>query len=416
MQTTFLKRLLFTSLFFSLLLFTAHAQYTISGNVIDSRTGESIIGATLAIENTAIATASDINGNFTLKNIPEGKHILVCSYIAYQKQRIPIDKQTPLPIKISLTEDNLTLQEVTVTTQRRQDTETAMLQGVKSTLSVASGISASQIARTGDTNAAEIIRRVPGVSILSDRYIVIRGLAQRYNKVWINHGSAPSVENDSRVFSFDMLPSGQIDNMMIYKSPSPEIPGEFAGGFIKIATKNHPLRNRLQVSYTTGFNTSTHFCDTRMNPGSCTDWLGFDTSKRQLSADFPQHLDIASTDPERLTYLTRYGMNRDWSIRQFRPMPDQKFNIDAEFIIPTDNSMEISNVSALSYSNAYKTVTDMTNIRYGIYSAATDSPVYLDNYTDNQYTNEVKVGLMHNWLFRFETSQYRISQSSQYFQ
>ena len=77
MQTTFLKRLLFTSLFFSLLLFTAHAQYTISGNVIDSRTGESIIGATLAIENTAIATASDINGNFTLKNIPEGKHILL---------------------------------------------------------------------------------------------------------------------------------------------------------------------------------------------------------------------------------------------------------------------------------------------------------------------------------------------------
>ena len=91
---------------------------------------------------------------FSKKNIPEGKHILVCSYIAYQKQRIPVDKQTPLPITISLTEDNLTLQEVTVTTQRRQDTETAMLQGVKSTLSVASGISASQIARTGDTNAA----------------------------------------------------------------------------------------------------------------------------------------------------------------------------------------------------------------------------------------------------------------------
>lgn len=401
MQRIFLKRSLFTTLFFLLLFCNTYAQFSINGNVIDARSGEKLIGATLTIEGTSIATASDIDGNFTLKNIPNGKHTLVCSYITYQTQRIPVDEQTPLPIAISLTEDNLTLQEVTITTKRRQDTETAMLQGVRSTLSVASGISAGQIARTGDTNAAEIIRRVPGVSILDDRYIVIRGLAQRYNKVWINGGSAPSVENDSRVFSFDMLPSGQIDNMMIYKSPSPELPGEFAGGFIKIATKNRPLRNRLQVTYTTGFNTATHFRDTRMNPGSSTDWLGFDQSKRQLSNDFPQHLDIVSTDPDRLTQLTRYGMNRDWSIQQYRPMPDQKFNIDAEFIVPTDNEMEISNATALSYSNVYKTITDMTNIRYGIYSVATDQPIYLDNYIDNQYTNEVKVGLMHNWLFRF---------------
>ena len=148
MQTTFLKRSLFTTLFFLLLFCNTYAQFSINGNVIDARSGEKLIGATLTIEGTSIATASDIDGNFTLKNIPNGKHTLVCSYITYQTQRIPVDEQTPLPIAISLTEDNLTLQEVTITTKRRQDTETAMLQGVRSTLSVASGISAGQIAQS----------------------------------------------------------------------------------------------------------------------------------------------------------------------------------------------------------------------------------------------------------------------------
>lgn len=64
--------------------------------------------------------------------------------------------------------------------------------------------------------------------------------------------------------------------MIIYKSPAPEIPADFAGGFIRISTKSLPLRNSIQIGYTTGFNTNTQFVKTRLNPGSTTDWLGFD--------------------------------------------------------------------------------------------------------------------------------------------
>ena len=71
-------------------------------------------------------------------------------------------------------------------------------------------------------------------------FVVVRGLAQRYNNVWLNNATTPSSETDSRAFSFDVLPSSLIDNMMIYKSPSAELPADFSGGFVRVLTKNIP--------------------------------------------------------------------------------------------------------------------------------------------------------------------------------
>ena len=146
-------------------------------------------------------------------------------------------------------EDGVALNEVVVSTYRRNDTEMSLLEGMKAQVQVASGISSQQIAKTLDRDASEVVKRVPGISVIDDRFVVVRGLSQRYNNVWINGNSSPSLESDSRAFSFDMLPSSQIENMIIYKSPAPEIPADFAGGFIRISTKSLPLRNSIQYQY-----------------------------------------------------------------------------------------------------------------------------------------------------------------------
>ena len=108
--------------------------------------------------------------------------------------------------------------------------EMAILNTVRKSLPVVNGISAQQISKTQDSDAAEVLRRIPGITIVDDRFIVVRGLAQRYNNVWLNNATTPSSETDSRAFSFDVLPSSLIDNMMIYKSPSAELPADFSGG------------------------------------------------------------------------------------------------------------------------------------------------------------------------------------------
>lgn len=132
------------------------------------------------------------------------------------------------------------LSEVVVTCQVKRNTEGSIVGLPRNSLMVLSGVSAQQISRTQDSNASEVIKRIPGISIIDDKFVMVRGLSQRYNNVWINRSAVPSSEADSRAFSFDIIPSSQLDNMIIVKSPAPEYPADFTGGFVMINTKDIP--------------------------------------------------------------------------------------------------------------------------------------------------------------------------------
>ena len=383
---------------------TASAGSLITGEVRDKKSGEAIIGATVQIENSSVATATDLDGKFSLKNIPIGKQTIVCRYLSYKTVRVPVNVkqgESIAGLEIEMEEDGVALNEVVVSTYRRNDTEMSLLEGMKAQVQVASGISSQQIAKTLDRDASEVVKRVPGISVIDDRFVVVRGLSQRYNNVWINGNSSPSLESDSRAFSFDMLPSSQIENMIIYKSPAPEIPADFAGGFIRISTKSLPLRNSIQIGYTTGFNTNTQFVKTRLNPGSTTDWLGFDLNKRPLSNGMPSHMDVAGSDPAEVTRLTR-SFNNDWRVKSYYPIPDQRLSLTINRRFETEGGTDIGMTTYINYSNTYKTIQDITNARFGIYSSDADKPVYLNDYVDNQYSNDVRLGAMHNWAFVFD--------------
>lgn len=383
---------------------TASAGSLITGEVRDKKSGEAIIGATVQIENSSVATATDLDGKFSLKNIPIGKQTIVCRYLSYKTVRVPVNVkqgESIAGLEIEMEEDGVALNEVVVSTYRRNDTEMSLLEGMKAQVQVASGISSQQIAKTLDRDASEVVKRVPGISVIDDRFVVVRGLSQRYNNVWINGNSSPSLESDSRAFSFDMLPSSQIENMIIYKSPAPEIPADFAGGFIRISTKSLPLRNSIQIGYTTGFNTNTQFVKTRLNPGNTTDWLGFDLNKRPLPNGMPSHMDVTGSNPAEVTRLTR-SFNNDWRVKNYYPIPDQRLSLTINRRFETEGGTDIGMTTYINYSNTYKTIQDITNARFGIYSSDADKPVYLNDYVDNQYSNDVRLGAMHNWAFVFD--------------
>ncbi|MDR1937647.1 MAG: TonB-dependent receptor, partial [Tannerellaceae bacterium] len=237
----------------SFLSFSAFAQTgIINGAVTDAKRKEPLIGAAVVIGGTTVGAVTDIDGRFRIEGVRPGVYSLSASYVSYQTQtltdvRVSAGQETSLAIVLD--DADLQLQNVTVVAQRRLGTEMAVLNTVRNSLPVASGISSQQIARTQDNDAAEVLRRIPGVTIIDDRFIVVRGLAQRYNNVWLNEAATPSGETDSRAFSFDVLPSSLIDNMMIFKSPSPELPADFSGGFVRISTKNIPEGNTLQIAW-----------------------------------------------------------------------------------------------------------------------------------------------------------------------
>ncbi|MEG1574564.1 MAG: carboxypeptidase-like regulatory domain-containing protein, partial [Bacteroidales bacterium] len=353
----------------------------VGGEIKDAKSGEAIIGATVKLrDNGQIAAVSDLDGSFVL-NIPDVEKypvMLTVSYIGYKPSDVSVSKNGGMSVIIPLTPQDVIMNDVTVVGRLNTGSEAGILTSTRLSTSVTVGISAGQISKTPDSDAGEVIKRVPGISLIDGRYIIVRGLSQRYNNVWINGAVAPSSEADGRAFSFDIIPSGSIDNIVVAKSYSADLPGDFCGGFIKITSSGMPHKNTFKIGIASGLNTKTHFSDMRIGDPSCTDWLGGDNHKRALSSDFPANLKTVNT-PDVITYYSRSGFNNDWSVRERRPLPDIKFDFDLTRCV----GKRIGVTLAANYSNVNKTLPDITNNRYGLYNTSSDISVMEKNYTDN---------------------------------
>lgn len=166
----------------------------VRGSVFDKTTGEPLIGATVRILSSQTGASTDIDGHYSL-NIKNGVHNIAVSYIGYADTtivaKIGPSEETVL-LDIPLSPGATSLSEVTVTAVVRKDTEVAMIEEERQSDVVQTGVSAQQIAKTQDKDASEVIRRVPGISIIDDKFVMVRGLSQRYNNVWLNGSAVPS--------------------------------------------------------------------------------------------------------------------------------------------------------------------------------------------------------------------------------
>ncbi len=263
----------------------------IMGVVSDHQTGELLPGCNITLGQTTKGTQSDTNGNFRLEAVPEGIHTLHFSYVGYKTAMVPdiqVKAGTVTRINYALVSDN-SLQEVVVTAavQLENSTEISVINEIKSSNNIVTGISTEQINRSMDRDAAEVVRRATGVTIVQDRFVVIRGLEPRYTLTMINGLPSPSTESDRRSFSFDMLNSSTIDRVMVYKTPAPELPADFAGGVVKVYTKNSANSRQLQVQLSTQYRPGSSFSDYYTYQGGKTDWLGIDDGTRKMPANLP---------------------------------------------------------------------------------------------------------------------------------
>lgn len=383
------------ALIFILTAFRAYAA-DIKGKVTDSTTGEPLIGATIQIDGTPKATATDIDGLFAFSGLDENaNYTLTIKYISYKTKKIDgvRAEAQPQAIEIKLTPDEQTLNEVTVTGVARKNTEIAIIQMTKSSPVIVSNVSAQEITKTQDTNAGEVIRRVPGVSLIDDKFVMVRGLSQRYNNVWINGGAVPSSEADSRAFSFDLIPSSQIDNMQIIKTPSPEYPADYTGGFITITTKDIPAENTAELSVGGNWNDITSFSDFKYAKGSGTDFLGFDSGMRGLNGGINSTLNsIAGNGVD----LLNNHLNNDWRVRNMNPVGDLKLSgsLGRRWKL---GDRQLGMIAAFNYSNEYRKYEDMQNNLYGVYDAEKDESNYLRYSVDDQYNHNVRLGAMLNF-------------------
>ena len=368
---------------------------TIRGLVTDRETGEPLIGAAVVLAGTTTGAVTDMDGRFELVGVRNGSWQIVVSYVSYRTETLTVTVDGVADVDVRLTPDALQLDGVTVTAETKRNTEAALLAVQRQSLVMQTGVSAGQITRTQDKDASEVIRRVPGISIIEDKFVMVRGLNQRYNNVWINNCAVPSSEADSRAFSFDIIPSSQLDNIMVVKSAAPEYPADFTGGFILINTKDVPNKNSFSISAGGSYNDRTNCRGFYAAEGSGTDFLGFDNGFRGLTDGIGTQL-VSDNGEENNYSLTNNHLNNDWSVRKHTPLAN--FNLSANFTLrlPLDNGAAWAMLGALNYSNGYQTYSGMSNNLFGGYDTTHDRSNYLHQYTDDQYNHNVRLGIMYN--------------------
>ena len=368
---------------------------TIKGSVTDKETGEPLIGATVQISGTTTGAITDMDGAFELVGVRNGTYELIFSYISYKTLTVNVTVSGVAEIKVEMIPDTQQLEGVTVTAEAKRNTERAMIVQQRQSLVVQTGVSAQQITRTQDKDASEVIRRVPGISIIDEKFVMVRGLSQRYNNVWINNSAVPSSEADSRAFSFDIIPSSQLDNLMVVKSSAPEYPADFTGGFILINTKDVPNKNSLNISVGGSYNDKTNARGFYSSAGSSTDFLGFDNGFRGLSDGISTQL-VSDNGEDNNYSLLNNGLNNDWTVKRHKPLANLSLNVNFSHRWALSNGAAWAMLGAANYSNSYQTYSDMSKNLFGGYDTTHDRSNYLHQYTDDQYNHNVRLGIMYN--------------------
>jgi len=261
----------------------------IAGKVIDKKTGETLIGASIQLnKGTEMigGTTTDFDGNYLIEAAP-GVYNLVVTYVSYQQQELK-DADCSKPENLFdflLEEEGLTLGEVVVTAQKVTNTEAALVTLQRKSFNIQDGMSSQQISKTAVSNAAEAVKQVSGAVVENGKFIVMRGLGDRYSISQLNGMTMPSTDPYRNSSSLDLIPSQMIDNIVTLKTFTPDLPGNFSGGLVNVTTKSFPTRFTTYVSISGSYNTQSTGISDFLGHGTDagkTDWLGIDDGGRSI--------------------------------------------------------------------------------------------------------------------------------------
>ncbi|MEJ2003628.1 MAG: TonB-dependent receptor [Cyclobacteriaceae bacterium] len=261
----------------------------IRGTVIDEGFGEPIIGANVLVKeliDAGVGASTDLDGQFSISLEP-GTYTIEVSYIGLSNLVVNDVEVTAGQVtqlgELFMTEGSLQLEEVVVSAAQIRSTESALIAIKRNAPAMLDGISSSRMQLTGDATAIEAAKRVTGVSIEGGKYIYVRGLGDRYTKTTLNGIDIPGLDPDRNSLQLDIFPTNLIDNLVVSKNFTADMPADFTGGLVNLELKAFPEERILSFSLSAGFTPGMNFnSDFLTYDGGGTDWLGIDDGTREL--------------------------------------------------------------------------------------------------------------------------------------
>jgi len=390
-------------LLFSLFSAIATAQTVkFSGKVVSSKNNDVLGSASIKIDGPSKKVISaEVDGTFTV-NINPGKYTITISRVGYSVkviEDVDVKKGAENYIDIVLDEQKNKNEEVVVKSSSRRESTNALVSFQKNNTSLSSGLASDFIKRTPDKNMGEVLKRVSGTTIQDNKFVIVRGLSDRYNQAMLNNAQMPSSEPDKKLFSFDVIPSLLVDNVIINKTATPDLTGEFAGGLIQIQTKDVPNKNIFTVGVSLGYNTESTLRDFTSNKRNSTDWLGFDDGTRSIPAGVPDNRQqFSKNDDASKAAITRLFNFNGYNKVVSTAAPIQSYNLTWGKSIKLKNNGTIGVIAGLTYRQSKIVYNNVERSRYD-FDRTNTSAEYIFKYNETQNIYNVNWGALANFTY-----------------
>jgi hypothetical protein len=318
----------------------------VAGRVVDRGTGRPIAQVRITVVGQGLTYSTDLDGRYRTAELPEGIYTLRARSIGYQISQVDtvqvVEGRTAIVDFALSAVAAVELTGITVEAEvaNTPATDAGLLAAQQAAPAVSDGISAETISRAPDSKASDAISRVTGASVVDGKFVVLRGLPERYSNTLLNGSELPSPEPLRRIVPLDVFPASLLESIVTAKTATPDRPGDFAGGSVEIRTKEFPEEFVAQASVSAGYNSVATFQQVPLVPRSGWALLGFGGSTRRPPSPPLQENETSEASGEAIRNV--------WapSPRSAPPKLGATFNLGGQ----TGGRIPVGFVLALNYS------------------------------------------------------------------
>jgi len=327
----------------------------IAGRVLDSSSGRPLPSARVAVQGTTLAAVSAVDGRYLLRGVPAGEHTVTVSLLGYAPKTVTGVRVTAggaAALDLTLAPRGISLAGITATATRERGSVSRALDEQRTATGVVNSVTAEQIARSPDGDAAQAVQRVSGVTVQDGKYVFVRGLGERYTTTSLNGARIPSPEPERKVVPLDLFPSGLLSAITTSKTFTPDQPGDFSGAQVNIRTREAPTRPFVTFSASTGLNSAVTGERLPFAPAVGQEWLGYAGAERRLPA-IVQYTDLngrlTADDKNRLVS----SMRNAWSpnVRSGKPSASAALSFGGSMDVLR---RELGLIASGTYAHAYE--------------------------------------------------------------
>lgn len=324
----------------------------ITGRIIDAETGQPVAGAGVQVVGTTLGAMSGVDGRYLIVRVPAGTVTITVRRIGYAQKTVTglmLPAGGALEQDVTLAEAKLQLTAVTVSAAAERGSVNSALDAQRTATGIVNAITAEQISKSPDGDAAKAIQRVSGVTVQDGRSVFVRGLGERYTVTSLNGARMPSPEPEKRFVPLDMFPAGLLQSINVSKTFTPDLSGDFSGASVDIQTREFPAQRAVTFSTSLGLNDLATGRSLVSAPTAGREWLGLGASSRPLPSQLSSAQRIAELTSRPAMNGAINSLRNSWTPTQQTGLPNGSMSVSVGGQDPLFG-VRIGYLASLTYS------------------------------------------------------------------